>query len=88
MRSMLIGNDIPWLPILFGCGTLLQLCALWLPKERWLSRLLLIAGVALVCLCAARDRDITLAVGQIGILYVLWRMKFCTAKTRQVPPDA
>ena len=49
------------------------------------ARVALLCGGALVCLYAAQERDITLAVGQIGIVYVLWRMQFPAVRRSQPP---
>jgi hypothetical protein len=57
-----------WLfPILFGTGLLVQLAGFW--KK---NRPLFFAGVALLVLGAAFDRDIVLAVGQILIAILLF----------------
>jgi hypothetical protein len=64
-----------WLPFLFAGGVALQALSLFCRKGRP-ARAALACGGALVCLYAALERDITLGIGQIGILYVLWRMRF------------
>ena len=66
---------LPWLPFLFAGGVALQAVSLLCGKG-WPARAALLCGGALVCLYAAQERDITLAIGQAGIVYVLWRMRF------------
>ena len=74
-------SPFPWLPFLFAAGVALQLGSLFCGKG-WLARAMLLCGGALVCLYAVQERDVTLAIGQTGISYVLWRMRFCaTAST-------
>jgi len=73
----------PWLPLLFACGALLQAASLLCGRGRT-ARAALLCGGALVCLYAAQERDITLVIGQAGIVYVLWRMRFSAA----TPPNA
>ena len=68
-----------WLPLLFAGGVALQVLSLCCGKG-WSARATLLCGGALVCLYAAQECDITLAIGQIGILYVLWRMRFSDAR--------
>ena len=75
---MLPGAVLPWLPLLFAGGVALQAAALLCGRGRP-ARVALLCGGALVCLYAARERDITLAIGQAGIVYVLWRMRFSGA---------
>ena len=72
-----------WRPFLFAGGVALQAASL-LCGRGWPARAALLCGGALVCLYAAQDRDITLAIGQAGIVYVLWRMRFSGAR----PPAA
>ena len=71
---------LPWLPLLFAGGVALQAGCLFRGRG-WTARVALICGGALVCLYAAQERDITLAIGQAGIVYVLWRMRFSGART-------
>ncbi|MDR2696198.1 MAG: hypothetical protein LBC79_07475 [Deltaproteobacteria bacterium] len=80
---MLPDAPLPWLPLPLVCGVALQAASL-LCGRGWLARVALLCGGALVCLYAARERDITLAVGQAGIVYVLWRMRFSATR----PPAA
>ena len=67
------------LPLLLACGVALQAVSLFCGRG-WLARAALLCGGVLVCLYAAQDRDITLAIGQAGILYVLWWMRFSAAR--------
>jgi hypothetical protein len=68
-----------WLPWSFAGGVALQAVALFCGRGLP-ARAALLCGGVLVCLYAAQERDITLAIGQIGILYVLWRMRFCAVR--------
>jgi len=72
------------LPLLFAGGVALQGICLFCGRG-WPARAALLCGGALVCLYAVQERDITLAVGQIGILYVLWRMRFSAVRPPQPP---
>ena len=81
---MLSDAMLSWLPYVFAGGVALQAVSLLLGRG-WLARAALLCGGALVCLYAAQERDITLAIGQIGILYVLWRMRFCAERPPQPP---
>jgi len=72
---MLSDDLLLWLPFLFGGGVALQALSLFCGTG-WPSRVMLLCGCALVCVYAAQERDITLAIGQVGIVYVLWRMRF------------
>ena len=78
---MLPDDALPWLPLLLAGGVALQAASLFCGKG-WPARAMLLCGGALTCLYAAQERDITLIIGQAGILYALWRMRFSTA-----PPD-
>jgi hypothetical protein len=60
-------------------GVALQTASLFCGKG-WPARVALLCGGVLVCLYAAQERDVTLAIGQTGILYVLWRMLFSAAR--------
>ena len=73
--TMLPDSISPWLPLLLAGGVALQ-AASWFCGKGWPARAALLCGGALVCLYAAQERDITLAIGQAGIAYVLWRMRF------------
>jgi len=73
--TMLPDSVSPWLPLLLAGGVALQ-AASWFCGKGWPARAALLCGGALVCLYAAQERDITLAIGQAGIAYVLWRMRF------------
>ena len=64
-----------WLPLLLVGGVALQAASLFCGKG-WPARAMLLCGAALLCLYAAQERDITLAIGQTGIAYVLWRIRF------------
>jgi hypothetical protein len=81
---MLPDNMLFWLPFLFAGGVALQALSLFCGKGRT-ARAALLCGGVLVCLYAAQERDITLAIGQTGIVYVLWRMRFCAARRPQPP---
>ena len=72
-------DTLPWLLFLLAGGVALQALSLFCGKG-WLARAMLLCGGALVCLYAAQERDITLAIGQAGISYVLWRMQFCAVQ--------
>ena len=50
-----------------------------------MARAMLLCGGALVCLYAAQERDITLFIGQAGIVFVLWRMRFAAPRPPQTP---
>ena len=76
---------LPWLPFLLAGGVTLQVVSLLCGKG-WLARATLLCGGALVSLYAAQERDITLAIGQTGILYILWRMRFSAGPPQ--PPAA
>jgi hypothetical protein len=76
---MLTDSMLPWLPFLLASGVLLQAASLFCGRG-WPARAALLCGGALVCLYAAQERDITLAIGQAGITYVLWRMRFSAAR--------
>jgi hypothetical protein len=82
--AMLPDAAFPWLPLLIVVGVALQAGSL-LCGRGWPARVALLCGGVLVCLYALQDRDITLAIGQTGILYVLWRMRFSSARPPQVP---
>ena len=84
--GMLPDNILPWLPLLLASGVALQ-AASWFCGKGWPARAVLLCGGVLVCLYAAHERDITLAIGQAGIVYVLWRMRFSAARQQQ-PPTA
>jgi hypothetical protein len=77
--AMLSDAALFWLPWLFAGGVALQAIALFCGRGRS-ARAALLCGSMLVCLYAAQERDITLAIGQIGILYVLWRIRFCAVR--------
>ena len=81
---MLPDAALPWLPLLFVVGVVLQAVSLLFGRG-WSARVALVCGGALVCLYAAQERDITLAIGQAGIVYVLWRMRFSGARPQQPP---
>ena len=72
---MLPDAVLSWLPLLFAGGVALQAALLFCGRGRP-ARAALLCGSALVCLYAAQERDITLALGQAGVVYVLWRMRF------------
>ena len=74
---------LPWLPVLFVGGVAFQAASLLCGKG-WPARIALLCGGALVCLYAAQERDITLAIGQAGIVYVLWRMRFSAVVPRRM----
>ena len=76
---MLPDNMLSWIRFLLAGGVALQALSLFCGKG-WPARAALLCGGALVCLYAAQERDITLAVGQTGIVYVLWRMRFCAVR--------
>ena len=78
---MLSDAALFWLPWLFAGGVALQAIALFCGRGRP-ARAALLCGGVLVCLYAAHERDLTLAIGQAGILYVLWRMRFCAVRQR------
>ena len=80
---MLPDAVLPWLTFLLAGGVALQTASL-LCGRNWPARAALLLGGALVCLYAAQERDITLAIGQAGIVYALWRMRFSGAR----PPSA
>ena len=82
---MLPDAVLPWLLLLLVGGVALQAASL-LCDRGWPARAALLCGGALVCLYAAQERDITLAIGQAGIVYALWRMRFSDA--RPPPPAA
>lgn len=71
----MLSPDYPFLPALFLLGALMQLCA-FLRGGGKKAFLVCAAGAVLVCLAALEERDITLCAGQIGILCLLWRVKF------------
>jgi len=71
------------LALLLAAGLALQVLCLFCGRG-WPARAALLCGGVLVCIYAAWDRDITFAIGQVGFLYVLWRMRFSAAK----PPEA
>ena len=73
--AMIPDGVLSWLPLLFAGGVALQAASLLCGAGRP-ARAALLCGGALVFLYAVLERDITLAVGQAGILYVLWRMRF------------
>jgi hypothetical protein len=73
--TMLSAGELPWLPLLFAVGVALQAASVFFGKGRP-ARFALLCGGALVILYAAHERDVTLAIGQAGIVFVLWRMKF------------
>jgi len=75
---------LPWLPYLLAGGVALQGASSFCGKG-WPARAALLCGGALVCLYAVQERDITLAVGQAGIVYVLWRMRFSATRAQQPP---
>jgi len=76
---MLPENLLPWLPLLFAGGVALQSVSLFWGKG-WPARIALLYGGALVCLYTAQERDITLAIGQTAITYVLWRIRFSAVR--------
>ena len=80
--AVLSDNMLPWLPLPLAGGVALQALSLLCGKGRY-ARAALLCGGASVCLYAALERDITLALGQIGIVYVLWRIRFSAAQ----PPN-
>jgi hypothetical protein len=80
---MLPDNLLSWLPLLLVGGVAVQAASLFCGKG-WPARAALLCGGALVCLYAAEERDITLAIGQAGIVFVLWRMRFSAIQ----PPNA
>jgi hypothetical protein len=81
-QHVVMFSTLPWLLFLLAGGVALQAASLLCGKG-WPARVVLLCGGALVCLYAAQERDITLAIGQAGIVYVLWRMRFSAA-----PPPA
>ncbi|MCL2123121.1 MAG: hypothetical protein FWH34_03425 [Desulfovibrionaceae bacterium] len=82
--AMLPDAALFWLPFFFAGGVALQAVSLFCGRG-WPARAALLCGGVLVCLYAAQERDITLAIGQTGILYVLWRMRFSAARPPQPP---
>ncbi len=66
-------------------GALLQLCSLLCGRGLF-SRALLVMGGASVCAAAAAERDLALVVGQLGILFVVWRLR-CTQKNMRPRED-
>jgi hypothetical protein len=81
-HAPMMPSSAPWLPILLAGGVALQAASLFCGKGL-LARVALLCGGAMVCLYAAMESDITLAGGQTGILYALWRMRF--SATRRPP---
>jgi hypothetical protein len=77
---------LPWLTLSLAVGVALQAASLFCGKGLP-ARVALLCGGALVLLYAAQERDVTLAVGQAGIVFVLWRMRFSAARPLR-PPDA
>ena len=82
--TMLPDVMLSQLPFLLAGGAALQGVCLFCGRG-WPARAALLCGGALVCLYAVQERDITLVVGQVGILYVLWRMRFSAARPPRPP---
>ena len=82
--AAMLPDFLSWLPLLPVCGVALQAVSLFCGRG-WPARAMLLCGGALVCLYAAQDRDITLGIGQAGIVFVLWRMRIAAPRPPQAP---